>query len=240
MRLFLLFVGLTILAPVLGCGRTMEQANLELEQDKLRLELMHAQRDELATLVKKQKEVGALEKKNEESLQQLDKRRSEIQRLEQEVKQQQAALKSASAKEDARLKAAEDQLTAKEAELKTIEGRNKDTLKRIAAENRAVYEKMSSLETRLARQNRVQPRYPRRRTPARVSPSIAWPRPVSSIWKHLPMRLLASRRRYRSVLPPKIHNVPGTSCCSNCRRSGRPDPRISIKRPPGRSPSSSP
>ena len=151
MRLFLLFVGLAILAPVLGCGRTMEQANLELEQDKLRLELMHAQRDELASLVKKQKEVGALEKKNEESLQELDKRRSEIQRLEQEVKQQQAALKSASAEEDARLKAAEDQLTAKEAELKAIEARNKDTLKRIAAENRAVYEKMTSLEARLAR-----------------------------------------------------------------------------------------
>lgn len=150
-RLFFLIAGLVFLTPVIGCGRSMEQATLELEQDKLRLELMHAQRDELAALVKKEQEVCTLEKKNEEARQELDKRRSEIQRLEQEVKQQQAALQSASAEEDARLKAAEYQLKTKEAELKMSEGRNKDTLKRITAENREVYTKMASLEARLAR-----------------------------------------------------------------------------------------
>lgn len=88
-----------------GCGG--KEKALELERQKLTLELMKSQNEQLAVLTQKESDVRALEKKNQETLQAIERQRAELHTS-------QEKMKATIAEEDARLRAEKERL-AKEA-----------------------------------------------------------------------------------------------------------------------------
>jgi hypothetical protein len=130
-RATLLVASVLILA---GCGG--KEKALELERQKLTLDLMKAQNEQMATLTQKESELRALEKKNQEALQEIERQRAAIQTLQQATVQKEQALRETIADETAKLKADKEAL---ETERESLD-----------AERTAVKSKEVELDRRLA------------------------------------------------------------------------------------------
>ena len=129
-RLLLLLAGLAMLVPVVGCIQGTRPSTADLEREKISMEVMNAQRQELNSLINTQQQLRA---KNEKALRDLDRRRTELQGMEQDLQKKQLALQSSMAKANAKLKQVEDRLNSREKELQTLEAKNQQQLEQIAA-----------------------------------------------------------------------------------------------------------
>ncbi len=143
-RWILALAGLVVLVPVLGCSKWMGQSNADLEGQKLRLEVLHAERQELASLIDAEK---TLRSENQHSLQQLQHRRAELQAMQQTVEKKQQHLDVNMAQANAKLAVAEKRLNARVEELKTLESKNQKQLDEIAARKREIAAALASMES---------------------------------------------------------------------------------------------
>ncbi len=138
-----------------GCGG--KEKGLELERQKLTLDLMKAQNEQLATLTQKESELRALEKKNQGALQEIERERAELQALQEKTAQKERALQEAVAKEEARLKSEEDRLKAEskavsDDHLKMQQAWREITTKRAELDLRLAVIEKAQEEARLAKE----------------------------------------------------------------------------------------
>ncbi len=94
-------LALTLLAG--GCGRIDRPP--DLQQEKLILDLMQAQRAQLAALAQEEKDLQAVKKKNEEALLDIAKQRAALEKSARETSQRNTSAEDALAKEKAALRA---------------------------------------------------------------------------------------------------------------------------------------
>jgi hypothetical protein len=134
-RWILALAGLAVLVHVVGCGRWMGESNADLQRQKLSLEVMHAERQELTSLIDAEKKTRA---DNQQSLQELERRRVELQTMGQTVEKERRHLDVELAQANEKLAVAEKRLNAKVQELKALEGRNQQQLDEIAAGKRDI------------------------------------------------------------------------------------------------------
>jgi hypothetical protein len=135
------YYGMLLLLPLLiaGCAKSTEQGNLELQQQKLTLELMKSLRDQSSELIAKDHQLRALEKKNADTLADIDNRRSALQKMEQESAQRRDARQAALTHLETEIRSAGDQLRAKQAELAAVEAKKAAALKQIELANTELY-----------------------------------------------------------------------------------------------------
>ena len=145
LRYILLLTCLAVFLPMLGCNGETGQSAVDLELEKLRLEVMRAQREEMDSLIDVEKRIRA---ENVKTAQKLDRRYAELQQLEKTIEQKQQDLRTAQAKTDTQRKLTENRLNTKEAELEAMETKNKELLQQINAKKREISSQLSSLKSK--------------------------------------------------------------------------------------------
>jgi hypothetical protein len=148
-----LFVGVSLLI-VAGCGKGAEERNLELEQQKLTLQLMQSQREQLASLAEREKAALAIEKKNSETLKQIENRQSNLDATSKDMDERQARLKIDLAKATDAIKAKEAKLAVREAELRALQDESRGAMQRIAAKDQEVNARIAGLQAQAAAEAR--------------------------------------------------------------------------------------
>ncbi len=144
LRSILLLAALGTLVPILGCSKGTGQSNADLQEEKLRLEVMRAERQELDSLLAAQKQMRS---ENQDAFQQLDRRRTELQTMKQTVEKERQRLDADLAQANAKLAAAEGHLNAKVRELKTMQAKNQKQLDEIAAGKKEVAAALASMQS---------------------------------------------------------------------------------------------
>ncbi len=107
-----LIAGLAGLLVIAGCSRY--ETTADLQQEKLLLDLMKTQNDQLVQLAQKESDLRGLAKKNEEALQDIARQRAALQTLQQEAAGKTRVAEEAIAKEKATLQTVRDGLAAEE------------------------------------------------------------------------------------------------------------------------------
>jgi hypothetical protein len=142
-RWILALTGLAILIPVLGCSKWMGQSNVDLEQQKLSMEVMHAERQELASLIEAEKKIRA---ENQQAIQELERRRLDLQTMQQTIENDRQHLNVELAQTNAKLAVAERRLNARVQELTSLEARNQQQLDELAAKKKEIAATVASMQ----------------------------------------------------------------------------------------------
>lgn len=144
----LLVAALLLALP--GCGKAAEDHSLELEQQKLNLEMARSQREQLAVLAEREKACVAHEEKNAAALDDIERRRSEALGLAKDAEEKQNALSASTARANAELAEREKSLESREATDRATEQRNNDTSRDLDARDKVVAAKLALLQRQLA------------------------------------------------------------------------------------------
>jgi hypothetical protein len=144
LRSIVLISALAALVAVLGCSKGISHSNADLEEQKLRLEVMRVEREELTSLLETQKRLRV---ENQRAIQEMERRRTELRTLQQSVEKQQEHLDADMARANAKLAMAEDRLNARVQELKTLEATNQKQIEAIAAGKRELAAGFASMQS---------------------------------------------------------------------------------------------
>jgi hypothetical protein len=144
-RWFLMLAAVAILVPLLGCSKSMSQSNADLERQKLSIEVMHTERQELTSLIDAEKRIRA---ENQQSLQELERRRVQLQTMQQTVENDRQHLDLQLADANAKLAVAEQRLTARVHELTDLEAINRRQLDELAAKRQEIATALASTQSR--------------------------------------------------------------------------------------------
>jgi hypothetical protein len=125
------------LLALAGCSKSAEDRNLELEQQKLTVQLLNSQREQLAFLTEREKAVADAEKKNAETVKQIDSRQRDVDLASRELAAGENALREKEAK-----------IANREAEISTRE-------EQIRLEEQKVEQRMQAVNSRLAEMQRA-------------------------------------------------------------------------------------
>ena len=140
-------VGVLVFA---GCG--IRDRTEGLQQEKLLLDLMKTQSDQLAQLMQKENDLRGLAKKNQESLAEVERQRTALQTLQQEAAREDRAAKDALAQEKTKLQTARDGLEAEKRRVQAAEQKNQASEREIAAQR----EELSRLRASMRPEPRVE------------------------------------------------------------------------------------
>ena len=135
-----------VLAGVLlfvGCG-TRDRTE-GLQQEKLLLDLIKTQSDQLAQLMQKENDLRSLEKKNQEALQEIERQRAALQTLQQETARKDRVAQDAIAQEKAKLQNERDGLEVEKKRVRADELKNQANEQELIAQRKELSRLRASL-----------------------------------------------------------------------------------------------
>jgi hypothetical protein len=133
-----------MLLTLAGCGRSSEERQQELDQQKLSAEMMKTQQEQMALMLEK-------EKKSLEQLKETESSETRIREQKRALDERQATLGNAEAQLKSRMtdmETREANLQSREEQIKALDEKNQAALRLIAAKNAEVTEKLAKLDQR--------------------------------------------------------------------------------------------
>ncbi len=125
----------------------------DLQQEKLVLDLMHAQREQLATLAEEEKSLGALQKKNQQTLLDIGRRRAALEKAERKLAGRTKAAQRSLADQKAALEAQSRRLDAQSKAAQAHEAKCRQTERELAVTTADLQHLRLSLDNQLRAEN---------------------------------------------------------------------------------------
>ena len=156
-----------------GCDK-VERTTQDLQQEKVLLELMQVQQDQLTALTQKERDLRALEKRSQDALQDIEQQRVALQTLQKKEVQESQVARDAIAREQAAVRAEREQVDAEKRLVQAAEARCRQ-LEHELADRRANLVRMQSAIQTNRRVDSVKRESDRRAAEAKLQAAVGRP-----------------------------------------------------------------